>query len=276
MSPSSWRSNTNRQSVSGHALRKLLEAPIDVGYSRQFLYRPYRLWHKLTVLVACIIFGAAAIWSVRVLTAQNPANDAARATLEARIRSNIARLDTAVEHNSNLRAEIENYSNQADPAHVGTTDDALTLGAASAQYRVVGPGLTITLDDRQVTSPDGQLRDYDFHVVINSLWDAGAEAIAINGERIGPTTAIRTAGQAVQVNLKPLVPPYSIEVIGDATAIQTAFANLRGSAHIAGLRDMYQVAVNFDNVSEMTLPPAQQPVLRYVTVEGEDRQQPLR
>lgn len=276
MSPSSWRSGANRQSVSGHALRKLLEAPIDVGYSRQFLYRPYRIWHKLTVLVACIVFGAAAIWSVRVLTAENPGNDAARATLEARIRSNIARLDTAVEHNSNLRAEIEDFSKVAAAGQDGTQSDALALGAASAQYRVVGPGLEITLDDRQVNSPDGQLLDYDFHVVINSLWDAGAEAIAINGERIGPTTAIRTAGQAVQVNLKPLVPPYTIEIIGDATAIQSAFASLRGSAHIAGLRDMYGVVVNFENVSEMTLPPAQQPVLRYVTVEGEDRQQPLR
>ncbi|MDO5727747.1 MAG: DUF881 domain-containing protein [Bowdeniella nasicola] len=276
MSPTSWRANDNRGSVSGNALRKLLEKPIDVGYSREFLYRPYLPWHKLAVLLACVVIGATSIWSVNVLTGPNPGNDAARATLEARIQTNLTQLDAIVEHNAQLRAELEEYSQDTLTDGVDTPEEAQVLGAVTAQFRVHGPGLILTLDDQHVTSPEGQLRDYDFHVVINSLWAAGAEAIAINDERIGPTTAIRIAGQAVQVNLKPLVPPYTIEVIGDSTAIQTEFARLRGSAHIAGLRDMYAVSVEFQTVSELTLPPAQQPVLHYVTVEGEDQQQPLR
>jgi small basic protein len=44
-------------------------------------------------------------------------------------------------------------------------------------------------------------------LVVNALWEAGAEAIAINGQRIVATTAIRSAGGAVLINYKVLTSP---------------------------------------------------------------------
>ena len=59
------------------------------------------------------------------------------------------------------------------------------------------------------------MRDDDLQLVVNALWAAGAEAISINGQRLGPTTAIRFAGEAVLVDFRPVTNPYEISAIGD-------------------------------------------------------------
>ena len=41
---------------------------------------------------------------------------------------------------------------------------------------------------RRRADPRGQVRDGDLQLVVNALWAAGAEAISINGQRLGPTT----------------------------------------------------------------------------------------
>ena len=49
----------------------------------------------------------------------------------------------------------------------------------------------------------GQVRDGDLQLVVNALWAAGAEAVSINGQRLGPTTAIRFAGRGRARRLPP-------------------------------------------------------------------------
>jgi uncharacterized protein YlxW (UPF0749 family) len=51
-------------------------------------------------------------------------------------------------------------------------------------------------------------------LVVNALYAAGAEAVAINGSRVVATTAIRSAGDTLVVNFRPLRPPYRIDAIG--------------------------------------------------------------
>ena len=60
--------------------------------------------------------------------------------------------------------------------------------------------------------------------VVNELWRDGAEAIAVNGMRLTPTSAIRFAGDAVLVDFQPIASPYTIEAIGDGRRLATAFA----------------------------------------------------
>ena len=54
------------------------------------------------------------------------------------------------------------------------------------------------------------VRDADLAILVDGLWNAGAEAIAINGQRLTALTPIRNAGPAIQVNSTPLVPPYVV------------------------------------------------------------------
>lgn len=64
--------------------------------------------------------------------------------------------------------------------------------------------------------------DADLQGIVNLLWKAGAEAIAINGYRIGVSTSVRTAGQTILIGVNQVTSPYKIEAIGDAKDLSEA------------------------------------------------------
>jgi len=114
---------------------------------------------------------------------------------------------------------------------------------------VTGPGLEITLDDASsVNDPQaapaagsgtgpGRVLDRDIQIVVNGLWAAGAEAVAVNGYRLTATSAIRAAGEAVLVDFQPLVPPYRISAIGDPDTLRTGFSSGLAGAYLALLHE---------------------------------------
>jgi uncharacterized protein YlxW (UPF0749 family) len=91
---------------------------------------------------------------------------------------------------------------------------------AAGLVALQGPGLVIQLKDSQVpVPPDGSERDYlvsgqDVLSVVEELWLAGAEGVAVNGERVAATTAIVDIGGSVLVNSAYIVPPYQVAAIG--------------------------------------------------------------
>jgi uncharacterized protein YlxW (UPF0749 family) len=103
-----------------------------------------------------------------------------------------------------------------------------------------GPGIEVKLDDsdRSPPSPDEagayRIHDSDLQLVVNGLFGAGAEAVAINGNRVVVTTPIRAAGDTIVVNFRPLSPPYRVTAIGadqrrfDETEIATRFRRWTG------------------------------------------------
>lgn len=85
---------------------------------------------------------------------------------------------------------------------------------------MAGPGLEVRLSDtdRKVKTYDDRqslsVQDVDLQLVVNALWEAGAEAVAVNGQRLVATSPIRAAGETITVNFRPLVPPYEVRAIG--------------------------------------------------------------
>lgn len=86
---------------------------------------------------------------------------------------------------------------------------------------LVGPGVQVVLDDSNVKSiPVGEdpnhyiVHDYDIRDVISTLWQAGAEAIAVGGERIVATTSVYCVGSTILINDTRMSPPYKIVAIG--------------------------------------------------------------
>ena len=71
----------------------------------------------------------------------------------------------------------------------------------------------------------GRVRDRDLQRVINGLWESGAEAISINGQRLTALSAIRAAGDAILVDNRPLVPPYTVLAVGDGERLSRRFQN---------------------------------------------------
>jgi uncharacterized protein YlxW (UPF0749 family) len=94
---------------------------------------------------------------------------------------------------------------------------------------MAGPGLEVVMadSDRKTDDPAEQealtIQDVDLQLVVNALWAAGAEAVAVNGQRLVATSPIRGAGETVTVNFRPLAPPYRIRAIGaDKDAFEDA------------------------------------------------------
>jgi uncharacterized protein YlxW (UPF0749 family) len=100
------------------------------------------------------------------------------------------------------------------------TDQLEQARIAAGLVALQGPGLVIQLSDSTVAiPPDVNERDYlvsgeDVRTVVEELWLAGAEAIAVNGERVAVGTAIVDIGGSVLVNSAYLAPPYQVSAIG--------------------------------------------------------------
>jgi uncharacterized protein YlxW (UPF0749 family) len=113
-----------------------------------------------------------------------------------------------------------------------------------------------------VVDSRGRVQDGDLQLVVNALWAAGAEAVSINGQRLGPTTAIRFAGEAVLVDFRPVTNPYEISAIGDPENVSRAFLANRDVIDLAGISDVLDLRFDFAEVDELSLPAAGMPELR--------------
>jgi uncharacterized protein YlxW (UPF0749 family) len=132
----------------------------------------------------------------------------------------------------------------------------LTLADAEAGTDDDPVGGTTTED------PRGNVRDRDLQLVVNALWAAGAEAISINDQRLGPTSAIRFAGEAVLVDFRPVTNPYEIRAVGDPGELSQGFLGSRDVRALALVSETYGLRFDYAQEDELSLPAASPPELR--------------
>jgi uncharacterized protein YlxW (UPF0749 family) len=132
------------------------------------------------------------------------------------------------------------------------------LGAVTGFTAVVGEGIRIELENAPYAAdPDTEfIRDSDLTLLVNALWTAGAEAIAINGQRITLRTAIRNSGTPIEVNSTGIAPPYVIQAIGNMDTLAANLAETSSGASFAVLADDYGWSYEVDNVEDQRLPAA--------------------
>ncbi len=91
---------------------------------------------------------------------------------------------------------------------------------AAGLVALEGPGIVLALEDSTLPVPSaGNASDYhvtaqDLRTAVDALWKAGAEAVAVNGERVTAATAISDVGGAILVNYAYLAPPYQVTALG--------------------------------------------------------------
>jgi uncharacterized protein YlxW (UPF0749 family) len=220
---------------------------------------PLTWWRRGVVVAACAVIGAGAIWSARELRPQEQA-DSARNLLIKEIDQRRAEGDALSAANASTLAEVDRLQRDAlSGVDKAVLQRATELGIASGQTPVRGEGIVVELADSaaaqqgEAGTEDQRVQDVDLQVVVNALWASGAEAIAINGQRLGMTTAIRTAGQAVLVNLEPIVSPYRIEVVGDPNGLQTQLSRTPAATHLSVLRETYDISVEIRRAKDLEL-----------------------
>jgi uncharacterized protein YlxW (UPF0749 family) len=250
-------------------LREVMERPLDPGYDDAAarraaghapISRGRHLARAALVLLLAVGIGLGGVWAARELRRPGP-EVSARQVLIAQIRERSEITAELVEQNTALRTEIQELQEQAfGETAAGANDEAELLGIWAGTTPVSGPGIVITMADSaraqagEPGSEDERVQDFDLQVVVNAVWASGAESVAINGIRLTGSTAIRTAGSAVLVDLQPLVSPYTIEAIGDPAAMRTAFARTTGAAHLSTISSGYGITSQLVVADDLELP----------------------
>jgi uncharacterized protein YlxW (UPF0749 family) len=124
-----------------------------------------------------------------------------------------------------------------------------------------GPGVLLSMDDSHLTPPSLEadlnpyiIHEYDLRDAIHLLWLAGAEAIAVNDERVVGGTSVYCAGSTIMVNDTRLSPPYVVRAIGDPEAL---YAMATDTAYLGDLRRRAQqhgVTLTVDWREKVVLP----------------------
>ncbi len=278
--PGRW--DTRRVDASMSLLTDMATNPVDPAYAEAASRRaasgnarPSRIMTAVVGLVA-VVLGAATVWAGRELRAPEPAVLQARALLEAEIEQRTADVQALQEENADLSAEIDALSAELSGGDADVLTGYLTTGAVAGTVAVSGPGLVVTLTDSARAASgaedaaDERVQDIDLQIVTNGLWASGAEAIAINGQRLTALSAIRSAGEAVLVDLTPLVSPYRVEAVGDPDTLETNFARTAASGHLTLLRETYAIGTQVASSEDLLLPASPVPTLRYATPTGPD------
>ncbi|MBX6394822.1 MAG: DUF881 domain-containing protein [Alicyclobacillaceae bacterium] len=90
---------------------------------------------------------------------------------------------------------------------------------------VSGPGVVITIRDLPgpaVAGQDTHVYDWMLQMIVNLLYGNGAEAIAVNGQRLITTSFIREVNGVMQVDTHPISMPYVIAAVGDVERMKAA------------------------------------------------------
>lgn len=204
-----------------------------------------------------------------------PALAKERQKLIARVEAGIADADALQRRVDELRRSISRVQRQVlrrDGDGAGEL-----LGVLTGATPVVGPGIELVVNDaegagagdgsggpRQGTSfsDTGRVRDRDLQRVVNGLWQAGAEAISVNGQRLTGLSAIRAAGDAILVDNKPLAPPYTVLAVGDGEALASDFDDTVDGQYLAVLKESYGIRASLTAKDLVRLPAAQSLITR--------------
>lgn len=185
-------------------------------------------------------------------------------------RSSVAGQRAAIASLARENRRLENDLLRSTGAAASVLADRDLLRLRSGTSVATGPGVEVVADDAANAEDDrNKVLDSDLQKLVNGLWQAGAEAISINGERLTVLSAIRHAGSAITVNYTSLSRPYRILAIGNPATLPGRFAETTSGQAWLDLQG--EVGLTFSMVTRdsLRLPAADLPQLRHVVTEDD-------
>jgi len=251
-------------------LDQIAETALDDDYYvvRAGRYSRSRQFNTVVSGVVLTIF--ALLVTIAAVQTRNdrPATELERQTLiddiEARKKTLSVREDTA----SRLGSEVADL--RASVSSVDPDRDRLRL--LTADVAAAGEGVVIRIDEGDEQVAGGRISDNDLQLLVNGLWYAGAEAIAINGNRLGSLSSIRTASGAITVNFRSIGPPYEITAIGDTESLRDRFTDIAAGQYWATREQQAGVSfsVQGSNDLEVAATPRERLTVTHAEVLEED------
>jgi uncharacterized protein YlxW (UPF0749 family) len=259
------------------AQARAARAAPDVPASTAGPHRARRWRAQLLVGLTMAIAGVLAAVTYHQAAVESQGRAQVRTALVGDIQDASAVTDELASELEGLRAEVSSTREEllaASAVGQQALDELARAEQGAAAVPVSGPGLLVTLANADPAAdedpvggateedPRGRVRDGDLQLVVNALWAAGAEAVGINGQRLGPTSAIRFAGEAVLVDFRPVTNPYEISAIGDPDTLSSSFLASPEVGALALISESFDLRFEFAQEDELSLPPASTPELR--------------
>jgi len=266
-----------RRNDSMTLITEMMERPLDPSYAAAAERRKQEGLPAATgirspmLIIVAVLIGALLGASALALRAPTTAASKIKQDLVSQIENRRAHADAQTRLIDKLRSQINTAQAAAlsQQSQTGLTTRLSKLELAAGTVPAAGPGLVLTVDDapakaepvapdtdpRTATGPDqGKVTAKDLQIIVNGLWDAGAEAISINGHRLTTRSAIRSAGAAILVDYRPLTRPYVITAIGDPGSLMVQFADNNGGSYLQSLMNNYQIRSDIQNRTSVVIP----------------------
>ncbi|MER5554039.1 DUF881 domain-containing protein [Streptomyces sp. NPDC002793] len=278
-----------RPDASMSLLTTVMEHSLDEGYAEASERRraeggdgiPRTLKAKLGLAGGLVL--AALVVTLGAAEAQVAAPVVAkeREELIDRVNAETSTADTLEADVEKLRKDVGERQRKALQEHGG--DQGVLVALLSGATPVEGPGVKLVVDDAEDTdqggggprestgfADTGRVRDRDMQRVVNGLWQSGAEAVSINGQRLTALSAIRAAGDAILVDNRPLVPPYTVLAVGDGKTLATAFQDSADGQYLQALHESFDIRTSISEQEKVRLPAAPSLIVRTAEPQAAD------
>jgi uncharacterized protein YlxW (UPF0749 family) len=261
-------------------LTEMFRNPLDAGYAEAAARRAERgpgtrrarVVGRLARTVVLVATGFLLVVAYHQTVATQPESSRVRAGLVTDVHNRQHETDQLQQQADRLREDV---ARQRDAALAAAGTDASQLARlelASGTGKVRGPGAVVRLADAPTPLDPltgkasgknlGIVLDRDLQDVTNELWRDGAEAIAVNGERLSATSTIRTAGSTILVDFRPISSPYDVSTIGPED-LDKRFSDSLTGQRFRGYAANYNMTVAVHRQGDLTLPAAPDPQLHY-------------
>jgi uncharacterized protein YlxW (UPF0749 family) len=274
------RSGAAERRFAPDLITEMFRNPLDPGYEEAARRRAQRgepparrrMAARLARTVVLMLAGVLLAVAYHQTVATTPESSKIQSNLVDDVHSRQAETDTMQRQADQLRDQV---SGLRDAGLSGSDMDALrALEARAGVIKVQGGGTVIRLTDAstqvdpvtgQATRNLGKVQDRDLQAVSNELWHDGAEAIAINGERLTATSTIRTAGETILVDFRPITSPYEVVAIGPGD-LNKRFSDSSTGELFRELVTDYHMQVSVKSQGNLTIAAAADPQLHYAKV----------
>ena len=202
------------------------------------------------IALVCVLIGF--MVAVQFRTAQ----DAKGSLSQQRIEEISDRLLQTEHERDELSEELHKMQTAAVSTDNQQDKDLLRYRAALVPLE--GEGVIVRMDDSTKPAKAGEnpnlyvIHDDDLLRVVNELRAAGAEAIAINGQRLTGTSEIRCAGPTLSVNNVRSSAPFEIRAIGDKKSFENALRMRGGVAETLGV---WGIQLDIKASNDVYIPP---------------------
>lgn len=178
------------------------------------------------------------------------------------VQAELDRAQVAQSEVSTLRSEVDQLTDQQATQAPLDSAGSQQLAVTAGWVPVSGPGVEVRLTDAPAgaarpdwaTNDDLVVHQQDVQAVMNALWAGGAEAMALQDQRVVSTSAFRCVGNVLYLQGQVYSPPYVVRAIGDADALMAA---LDASPEIQVYReyvDAVGLGWSVSTVDDMLLP----------------------